>query len=85
MKIKVRKNEIDPRELNRLLESGAKVIRKYEYQSFGVSLLGFVSFENRKFLSDGKIYTTDNIQINNRVYNLALEKTEYFNEVSEML
>ena len=70
-----RYNEVSPKEIKRLVDAGAKIIKDYENESVGV----FITLIN-----DVKVYSTDNIKINNVTLPLAKADDDYFNSFVEI-
>ena len=70
-----RYNEVSPKEIKRLVDAGAEIIKDYENASVGVLITQ---------IKDTKVLTTDSIKINNVTLPLAKADDDYFNSFVEI-
>ena len=70
-----RYNEVSPKEIKRLVEAGAKIIKDYENESVGVLIT---------LIDNTKVLSTDSIKIKNVILPLAKAEDDYFDSFVEI-
>ena len=68
-------NEVSPKEIKRLIEAGAKIIKESQFENVGVYITT---------IDDVRVYSTDSIKIKNVILPLAKGDDDYFNTVIEI-